>query len=46
MWFTLLERPIFKDIKLENKYNINKARIIKGIGSNSLVLSYIRRRVT
>ena len=45
-WFALLERPTFKDIKLENRYNMDEARIMEGIGSNGLVLGRVGRRVT
>ena len=45
-WFSLLDRPTFRDIKPEHRYNMDEAGIMEGMGSNGLVLGRVGRRVT
>ena len=42
-WFQKLEGPSIKAIKLENRWNINKANIIEGQGENGLVIGSVDR---
>jgi 4-hydroxybenzoate polyprenyltransferase len=43
-WWPKLTIPVVKAIKPKNRYNIDKARIIKGIGDNRLVVRSIHKR--
>ena len=37
-WFYQLAKPMITTIKPTNRYNIDEASIIEGMGTNSLVL--------
>ena len=43
-WFQKLEIPAIKAIKPENRWNIDKARIIEGQGENGLVVRSTEKR--
>jgi 4-hydroxybenzoate polyprenyltransferase len=43
-WFQKLALPYVKTIKPENRWNMNKAGNMKGIGDNSLVVRSAHKR--
>ena len=43
-WFQNLALPRIKTIKPENRWNIDEAGIIEGIGDNGLVVGSVHRR--
>jgi hypothetical protein len=43
-WFQYLKLPRIKTIKPENRWNMDKAGIMEGMGDNGLVVGSIYRR--
>ena len=43
-WWSKLALPVIKAIKPENRYNIDEARIIEGIGDNRLVVGSVYKQ--